>query len=501
MKRLVNVRIPVILALALVVGITVSCLFSYFGISLFWLTAVIPITAVIIILFTLFSKVYAVIIALLAAVFLSAGMIAGFVTLENFGRGQLTDGDTYTLSARVLEKGENLYGEYIVINNVKANGQKISGKIIVYLGETYGDFCDVGYKVNFTAEIKRKDVFVDGKLNYYAQENIKYSCSVYGGLTAKYGYSFFGSIRTHIRDTLYKNLDKDTAAIAFAMLTGNTQGVDDGAMASFRYGGIAHVFAVSGLHIGIIYGLLFAAFKKVRINKFVKAAICILPLFFYAGVCGFALSSVRAAVMCTVAALARLTHKKYDPLNSLSLSVIIILFITPLSLFSAGFQLSVCATGAIILLHKNFSKPLKKLPKRLADTISVSLSAQLGTLPVMLTSFGYLSGASLLMNIIFLPVLSVIYVLLFIFTVIAAVIPFTAVVLPYAVLPLQFAVSAILNIGFENAIISGFGSGLFATVFYIGLLALSDKINLRLLQRICFAIIAASALCICVLIV
>lgn len=500
MKRLVNVRTPVILAIALVVGITVGCLFSYFGISLFWLTAVIPITAVIVIIFTLFSKWRPLIITLLAGLFMATGIVSGFVILDNYGRSRLTDGGIYTLSASVSEKGENLYGEYIVINNVKADEQKIVGKIIVYLGETYGDFCDVGYKVNFTAEIKRKDAFVDGKINYYIQENIKYSCSVYGGMTAKYGYSFFGSIRSHIRDTLYNSLDKDTAAIAFAMLTGNTQGVDDGAMTSFRYGGIAHVFAVSGLHIGIIYGILFAIFKKVRINKFIKAAICILPLFFYAGVCGFTLSSVRAAVMCTVAALARLTHKKYDPLNSLSLSVIIILLVTPLSLFSAGFQLSVCATGAIILLYKNISKLFKKLPKKLADAVGVSLSAQLGTLPVMLTSFGYLSGASLLMNIIFLPVLSAIYVLLFIVTVIAAVIPLIGVILPYATLPLQVMVSAILNLGFENAIISGSNLRLFTPVFYIGLLTLSDKINLSLLQRVCFAVIAASALCICVLI-
>ena len=200
--------------------------------------------------------------------------------------------------------------------------------------------------------------------------------------------------------------------------------------------------------------------------------------------------------MCTVSSLAKLMHKKYDSLNALSLSVIIILFISPLSLFSVGFQLSVCATGSIIMLSKNISRPFKKLPEKLAGAISVSLYAQAGTLPVMLVNFGYLSGAGLLLNIVVLPVLSIIYVVIFVATVISALIPVTAVILQYFTLPLQLTVSAFLNAGFEKAVLSGFGAGAFLPVYYFGLFALSDKFNLKLFQRLTAVFSAIIFLCI-----
>ena len=96
------------------------------------------------------------------------------------------------------------------------------------------------------------------------------------------------------------NLDKDTAAICYAMLIGDTKGVDDATLDSFRFGGVAHIFAVSGLHIGLVYGVIAFAMKKLRANKFLSAAICIAVILLYSAVCGFTLSSVRAVIMCAV---------------------------------------------------------------------------------------------------------------------------------------------------------------------------------------------------------
>ncbi len=499
MKRLINIRIPLIFAFSLIAGIALSRLFINFNINLFYIIAVVPFTAVIVVITAFFHKsLIKIIIVIFIALIFILGLTGGYVKLKHYGTSSIVDGASYTVSAVVCEKGETQNSEYIILKNLHADGEKINGKMIVYLGKTYGDFCDIGYKVEFTAEISRKDLFTFGKLNNYVQSNVKYSCFVINNLKAEYGFSFFGSIRSHIRDTLYDNLDGDTAAIAFAMLTGNTQDVDEGAMQNFRYGGIAHIFAVSGLHIGIVYAALFWILKKFNLNKYVNAILCLSPLFFYAGICGFTMSSLRAVVMCTVSVLARLTHKKYDSLNALSLSVIIILLITPLSLFSAGFQLSVCATGSIILLSKNIVRPFKKLPRNISSAIGVSLSAQAGTMPVMLSCFGYLSWAGLLMNIIILPILSVVFVVIFISTLIASVIPPFAVVLPYAFLPLQLIISIFLNTSFEKAVISGLGAAALLP-FYIALLALSDKINLKLKYRLTAIICVTIFICVNVL--
>ncbi len=492
MKKLVNARIPVILALGLVAGVTCGYLFVFFGISLFWIIAVVPVAAIVFILCAVFAKKSKplFVVPLLAALIIAGCLFCG-VRLLNYSSKTLTDGGVYTFSATVYEKGESDYGEYVILKNVKTDGKKVDGKVIVYLSDGYGEFCDDGYKVSFTASVSCYDLFPYGKLNFNIQDNIKYSANVDGGLTASYRFSLFGAIRSAARNTLYKNADGDTAAIAYAMLTGNTQGVESSSLQTFRYGGIAHIFAVSGLHIGITYGILTFLLKKLRLNKYASAAICLFCIIFYAGVCGFTLSSVRAVIMCAVSAAAKLFHKKYDSLNALSLAVIVILLISPASLFSIGFQLSVCAVGGINLLSKRIAKPLKKLPRCISSSVGVSLGAQFGTLPVMLSGFGYLSGAGLLLNIVIVPLLSVIFEVIFVSVTVCTILPFAApYIIPYVTLPLQAVTSFLVGAGFEKALIRGFGAGLFGLFYLICILAVSDKLNLKLLTR--FAAIACS---------
>ena len=409
MRKIVNARLPLILAISLIVGILLGYIFIRIQLSLFFIVAFVPVPAIIFVICFVYSRKKLLIFSSLVTVFVALGTVGSYLKLDSFDNKELVNGDTYTISATVCEKGKYDKGEYIVVKNAEADGQKIKGKIKVYLSSSYGDYCTVGYKVCFTTSMTAYDTFPYGDMNYNVLKNIKYSCYVNGGLNSSYRFSLFGSVNTAIRNVLYNSLDYSTASVAYAMLTGNTDGIEDGSLTAFRYGGIAHIFAVSGLHIGIIYGLLCLLCKKLRLNKYIGFAICTIPLFMYAGVCGFTLSSIRAFIMCVVSAISRLFFSKYDALNSLSLAVIVILLIDPLNLFSIGFQLSTSAVGSIILLAKNIVRPFKKVPQKLKGAISVSLSAQAGTLPIMLTRFGYLSGAGILLNILIVPILSLIF--------------------------------------------------------------------------------------------
>lgn len=487
-KKPFNVRIPALAVCALALGIVAAYLFLRYNISLIWIIAVIPVTAIIFILLTVLTKDYkkSFLLFIAAAAFV-AGMLNCYLRLNGYG-SQLNEGQYYGFSATVYERGDG----YVILNNAAADGEAVSGKIIVYLGETYGDFCDVGYKVKFTAEAQRCELFAYGKINYLVQDDIRYRCSVYGSLKAEYAFSLFGTIRSAIKDVLYENSDKDTAAVTYAMLTGNTYGIDESQLQSFRYGGIAHIFAVSGLHIGIIYGLIAFTCKKAKANKFVFALIAIFMVTFYAGICGFTVSSVRAVIMCTVASLSGILHKKYDGLNSLSVALFIILLISPASAFFVGFQLTACSVLGIILLSKKLSRPFKKIPRRLKEPVCVSLSAQAGSMPVMLVNFGYLSGTGIILNLILVPVLSAAFVLLFMGTLVSVIIaPAAPFIIPYAALPVQATVSFLLNAGFEKALIKGFGAGLFLPLYYLALLLLSDKLNLKFVFRVVAAATAA----------
>ena len=496
MKKILNLRLPVILAFTVAAGVALGYLFVFYSVDVRFIIAAIAFFAAIFIVCAVFVKRKTILVTIvLVGLLFTAGALNCFFRLDGYSDSPLIDGQTYEITACVYEKGENKRGEYVMLKNLRADGQKINGKMRAYLYETYGDFCDVGYDVKFTAEIGRNDPFPYGKLNFFAEENVKYDCTVYNSLTSERKFSPLASIRAAIRETLYSNLDKNTASVAFALLTGNTHAVDEGSMQNFRYGGIAHVFAVSGLHIGVVFLLIDFLTKKLRVNRYAAAAVCILFIFFYAAVCGFTVSSVRAAIMCAVSASGKLLHKKYDALNSLSVSAAVILAVTPLSLFAFGFQLSVGAVGGIIMLSNSLKSRFTVFPEKISSAAGASLAAQAGTLPVVLGRFGYLSAAGLLLNILVVPLISAVFVLLFVCTIFSSVFGFAAAyVMPVAALPLKLIISVLMSESFEGALLSGFGAGAFIPLYYICVFALSDKFNLKTAHRLTAVFCAMTAL-------
>lgn len=487
MKKIVNVRIPVLAALFFAAGCGIGYIFFRYGVSLLYYIAVVPVAAIIIIVCVVKKATPALITSVLCSILIVCGGLYCELKLDSYSYSPLQSGAEYNISATVCEKGKTDYGEYLIVKNFSTDGMRREGKIMVYLSESYGEFCDIGYKVNFVSSLKHNNLYVDGELNYNIFDNVKYSCTVKSGLTARYGFDLFGVVRAKIRDTLFDNCDSEVAPVAFAMLTGNTQYIDGGLLKEFRYGGIAHIFAVSGLHIGILYGLLSFIFKKCRVNKYVRFFLCMLPIIFYSGVCGFTLSSVRALIMCGINSVAALFHKKYDGLNSLALAVIVILAINPVNLFNVGFQLSVSAVAGILTL---------KLPRKVPEFIKLPIAAQAATAPVMIAGFGYVSLISLALNIIAIPILSAIYVALFFGTILTMIMPFAAAVLRIILLPLQAMSSFIVIAGFENAILS-LSLGAWTPFYYAGLVASSDKVNLKPLARLIILSVMFSAVCLC----
>lgn len=93
--------------------------------------------------------------------------------------------------------------------------------------------------------------------------------------------------------------------------------MDGDVLENFRNGGVAHIFAVSGLHIGFLAGVVFFLLRSCRVRGVPKVLISAAVLVFYAGICGFSPSSLRAAVMASVLAAAKETGMKYDGLSSL----------------------------------------------------------------------------------------------------------------------------------------------------------------------------------------
>ena len=363
----------------------------------------------------------------------------------------------------------------------------------------------LGDRVSFRAELETLDLYSYGRMNASSViENVRYRAFVSADefvVFENVGAGLFGAVNERIRTLLFANMEEGNAAIAYAMLTGNSDLIDEGVLQNFRYGGIAHIFAVSGLHIGVIYGMLAWICRRLRLHRWVKLPIIAAVLLFYCGVCGFSPSSLRALVMCVMLMLADASGILYDRLTSVSAAFLAVLAVHPVYLFSVGFQLSVTAAAGIILLGGELSHRLRalrlgrlRLPKSVCGGAATAVSAQLFTLPLLIDCFGYTSGLGLLLNIVFVPVISAVYMLLFAITALACLLPALAGTLAFAEFLLRMALIPVMDLEWKTLLICGFSFGGAAALWYLLLFLLSDKVNLKALPKALFAVALAAAL-------
>src|SRR5438105_5238316 len=177
----------------------------------------------------------------------------------------------------------------------------------------------------------------------------------------------------------------------------------------FQQTGTLHLFAVAGLHVGIVARLLWILAMVSRLSRKRATAVIIPLLLFYAAVTGLHVSSVRAAVMTSILLGGFFFERKVFALNSLAAAAFFLLFWDPNQLFSTGFQLSFAVVGAIILFANPLfgflqrwgapdpflPRSLLRGPKRLMHArlewlfrgASVSLAAWIGSLPFILWYF------------------------------------------------------------------------------------------------------------------
>lgn len=497
MRKPCNLRLPVLFAVSLCAGIVFATLLAYFRLSgVFILIPVIVAFAACVPVAIVKGGASKPLIIIAAAVFFLVGAVYLYAKYVAYCANEVLDGVAVRVSGRVAETGLTDGGRtYLILSGVTVNGERISGRVAAYLTETAGEYCRRGYTVEFYTQLEKCGFIEFGEVGYNACRGVKHICTVSGGMQATWHFDLFGEINYAIERALFNNLDGETAAVCFAMLTGNTDAISEGTVASFRNGGIAHVFAVSGLHIGVVFGALTLIFKKARVNRYISTAIRIAFVLIYSGVCLFSASSVRALVMCAVAASADCFYCKRDSLNALAVAAIILLLINPLYLYDAGFVLSFAAMLGIILLSRNLSRLLGFLPERAANALAVGFSAQISTLPVQLTSFGYISAAGLILNIVFIPIISALYVLLFICACVSAALHAVAsVLIPLSAMPVKFVINIAVTCGFENAIISADCSNWLYVPFMLTSVGLSDKFNFRPLFRC-----AAVGVCVCLL--
>ena len=503
MKRLLNVRPAMVLAVAAGIGAGVCYASVRGGWTYYCLIGIVPITAAFVITFIVKRSVKGIVLTVAALLVCLACALGVYFRLNAYADTSVENGYGYQISGTVYEKGTSSYGSYIKLKGLSVDGSSVDGRMYVYLDDQYSDSCEVGYTVSFTGSVYAYNAFAYGGVSANRLiEDLRYTAYLSSDFTSEYGFSLFGAANSALRNLFENSSDEDISAIAYAMLTGNTEYVEDGTLNSFRYGGVAHVFAVSGLHIGLVYAFVCYVLKKLRVNRYISSAISISLIFIYSGICGFTISSLRAAIMCTVSSVLNLFGGKYDLLSSVCISFTLLTLINPLNILSVGFQLSITAVAGIALFAPQISRLLRKIkiPQKISSAASVSLSAQIATFPILLSTFGYVSWASLFLNIVFVPVLSAIFTLLFGCTLLALIIaPAAQFLISIPLAPLGAVCSLLLSSGAETALISGFSFGAFVPLYYLAVLCLSQRINLKIPLRAALSVTLAGVLAACVI--
>lgn len=194
------------------------------------------------------------------------------------------------------------------------------------------------------------------------------------------------------REQMIERLQVDPAVkgLIKGILFGDTDSLDEDIYKEFQHNGTAHVLAVSGLHVGILYGL----YKKLngRRKSLLSAALFCLLLALYGTATLWSVSVTRAVFLIVLILLGNLWDRRYDIATALAVAALFIIVDNPYAVMGASFQMSFLA-----VLSLTFFTPL--LEKKAGNSLAVMLSVQLGLMPYMAYNFNYISFIGIVCNI------------------------------------------------------------------------------------------------------
>ncbi|MBR5577101.1 MAG: ComEC/Rec2 family competence protein [Bacteroidaceae bacterium] len=208
-------------------------------------------------------------------------------------------------------------------------------------------------------------------------------------------------------------LDENTFGQIVALTLGDRQILSTEIKQLYREAGASHLLALSGMHLGILYG----AFRLIMRNlaytrwRWCAFAAIMFVLWSYALMTGCPKSLIRAALMTSLALLLQICGERRDGIDILNVSAAMVLLVDPASLWDIGFQLSCAAMLGIIILGipatENW-RHLPLLPRLVLSSLAISISAQLATLPLTLLYFQSIATYSALTSLVAIPLTTLI---------------------------------------------------------------------------------------------
>jgi len=309
--------------------------------------------------------------------------------------------------------------------------------------------------------------------------------------------------------------DDENQALLQALLLGVRTNIDSDTYSAFRRTGLLHFISLSGLHVGILIGIIWWLCKKAGLLKFGRAVVCIIATALFILIVPQRAPTLRAGIICSVFCAGFVFRRRPNPLNSLSLAAIILLLIRPTNIFNAGWQLSFACVFALLLFCERIhfflyekitslswgkkapkTRPLFRIISRpgpyLLRLFSTGLTAWLGSAGILLYHFNTITPLSSLWTVVVFPLVAMILTFGFLKIILTLLLPTVGVILGVVVTGLSvvliWLVQKIAGLGVSEILIGKVSLGFVLCYYCFFLFAGLVRLRRLLMKKvICIA--------------
>ena len=344
-------------------------------------------------------------------------VLCGGVDVKEYSR----DNKSVEITGKVTDKMFK-NNEYCLRIKCKSKNRN-SSKYIVYLKNQSAFDFKIGQTVKLKGRYKNfsrpeNEGQFDSRKYYRIrgyEASIKGATVTHSGKRYAYIKEWLFSVKENTKRVYFAYMDESEAGTLSAMVLGDKTGLDADVKDLYQAAGISHVLSLSGLHIAAVGMCLFTILRYSGLGLFGASMISSAVMTMYGIMTGFSTSTIRALIMFILAVIAKAIGRTYDLMSGMCLASILIIVENPYYIFDSGFLLSVLSVSGISLIYPIllditdfFKKEKGAIYEKTRKSICISLSTNLATLPVVFNTFFKISRYSIFINIIVVPLMSII---------------------------------------------------------------------------------------------
>lgn len=358
----------------------------------------------------IFKKSYYI---LFLAIFVAAFFDAGNL-VDDLHEYEKLDGQSILLEGKIYKIEKKSNSRYVYLNDVNVSGDKMRLKVVAVLTDRKSASVDIrtGNKLRVNGDYNLFEKAANygnfDERKYYLSEGVAGKIFADGTQVVNSNYNviahFLAKAGERLHDT-YSNIpDENVRGIFEAITLGDKRNIDSEYKKIYQEAGIAHVLAISGLHISILGMTLFRLLRKI-LRSHISALISIAVLICFIIMSGMHVSGVRAVIMFVIYMISLHTGKSYDLMISMSVASILILINNPLAILNSGFQLSFGAILAIAVWG-NYMERYFEIQNKTLKAFGAGVTVTMFTMPVIAGIFHQIPVYGILINLLIIPLMA-----------------------------------------------------------------------------------------------